>query len=111
MTIDEYIHAQPEELRPVLLSVYRAIAAALPEAEERMSWQMPTFWNGHNLIHFAPAKNHAGLYPGPEAMEAVRGELEEKGLRFSKGAIRFPYGKIDLDLIGRIAAWCGENNR
>lgn len=31
---------------------------AIPDAEERLSWGMPTFWKGRNIIHFAPAKKH-----------------------------------------------------
>ena len=110
MTIDDYIDSRPESVRPALREIYSVISAALPEAEERMSWQMPTFWKNHNLIHFAAAKNHVGVYPGPGAVEAFKEELEEKKLKYSKGAIQFPYGKLDLELIGRIAQWCGKNN-
>ena len=110
MTIEEYIAAQEEAVQPALREIYRAIAAALPEAEQRIRWGMPTFWRGRDLIHFAPAKRHIGVYPGDRAVEAFRGELAEKGLRFSKGAIRFPFGNIDLGLIRRIAIWCGEHN-
>lgn len=110
MTIDEYIQAQPEEVRESLCAVRNAIAKTLPNAEERFSWQMPTWWKNHNLIHFAAQKGHVGIYPGPEAVAEFSSELDEKGFKHSKGAIRFPYGKIDLDLIGRIAEWCGRNN-
>mgnify|MGYP003235446638 CR=1 FL=1 len=39
-------------------------------AEERISWSMPTFRKRHNILHFAAAKKHIGLYPGPAAVEA-----------------------------------------
>ena len=110
MTIDEYISQQPQEIQDVLWDVRRTIAAAIPEAEERFSWQMPTWWRGRNLIHFAAQKKHLGLYPGPEAVAFFASELDEKGLKHSKGAIQFPYGKVDLELIGRIARWCGRTN-
>ena len=109
MTIDEYILAQPEPVREELEAVRKAISKALPDAEERISWQMPTFWRGRNLIHFAAAKKHVGIYPGPGAVEAFQKELAKKGLSSSKGSIRFPYGKTDLDLIRRIALWCGDH--
>ena len=67
-TIEEYIAAQPEEVQPYLTELRNALRAALPEAEERISWSMPTYWKKHNIIHFAGFKNHAGLYPGPEAV-------------------------------------------
>jgi len=110
MTIDEYISQQPQGIQNVLRDVRRTVAAAIPEAEERFSWQMPTWWRGRNLIHFAAQKKHLGLYPGPEAVAAFASELDEKGLKHSKGAVQLPYGKIDLELIGRIALWCGRNN-
>lgn len=30
---------------------------------------MPTYWKGHNIVHFAASKKHIGLYPGPAAVE------------------------------------------
>ena len=110
MTIEAYIEEQDEAVRPRLQAVYEAIHAAIPDAEERISWGMPTFWKGRNIIHFAAARNHIGLYPGPEAIEAFRERLA--GLRTSKGAIQFPHNKeLPLDLIAEIARWSYEQNR
>lgn len=50
--IDEYISAQDESVRPRLMEIRAILRAAIPDAEERMSWSMPTFWKGRNLIHF-----------------------------------------------------------
>lgn len=106
-TIDEYIAAQPEESRPYLSQVREAIRAAIPEAEERISWSMPTFWKQHNLIHFACFKKHIGLYPGPEAVEEFQEQLS--GFKTNKGTIQLPFDKpLPLELIGAIAKWCYE---
>lgn len=106
-TIDEYIAAQPEEIQKYLREVRDALRAALPEAEERISWSMPTFWKKHNIIHFAGFKKHIGLYPGPEAVLEFAGEL--KDYKTSKGTIQLPYNKpLPLELIGKIAGWCYE---
>ena len=110
MTIDEYILSQPEERQETLASVRNSISTVLPDAEERISYGMPTYWNRHNLIHFAAMKNHLGIYPGDGGVNAFKSEIEGRGLKYSKGAIRFPYGKVDLELIARIAEWCGRNN-
>lgn len=48
-TVDEYIAAQPEEVQEYLKKIREAICAALPEAEERISWSMPTFWSKHMI--------------------------------------------------------------
>lgn len=83
-----------------------ALAQALPDAEERISWSMPTYWKGRNILHFAASKHHIGFYPGPEAVAAFERELQ--GYQTSKGTIRIPYGKVDTDLLARIATWCWE---
>ena len=104
-TIDEYILAQSEEIRPQLEAVRNAIRKALPDAEERMSWSMPTYWQGSNIIHFAANRNHLGVYAGTEAVEAFSEKLA--GFKTSKGSIHFPYTKtIPLELIAEIARWC-----
>ena len=110
MTIEDYILAQDGAVQPVLREVCGTIRASVGDAEERISWQMPTWWRRHNLIHFAAQKKHVGIYPGPEAVEFFLPELDEKGYKHSKGAIQMPYGKVDFELLGRIAAWCGRHN-
>ncbi len=104
-TIDAYILAQPEGVRQYLNAVRDAVRAALPEAEERISWSMPTFWKGHNIIQFAGFKKHVGLYPGPEAVREFSGRLE--GYKTSKGTIQIPYSSpVPKELIADIARWC-----
>jgi len=108
--IDEYIAAQAEEVRPLLQSIRETILAAAPEATEKISWQMPTFWQGENLIHFAAFKKHIGIYPGGEAVGVFAERLT--GYKTSKGAIQFPLGKpIDHELISDIVQWRLERNK
>lgn len=103
--IDAYIEAQEERIRPKLRELRAILRAAIPEAEERISWSMPTYWKGQNLIHFAASKKHLGLYPGGEATTVFAEEL--KGLDVSKGTIRLPYDRpLPEELITRIARWC-----
>lgn len=106
-TIEEYIQSQPEEAQPYLTAIYGAIREALPDAAEKISWSMPTFWKKQNLIQFAAAKKHIGLYPGPEAVAFFSDRLTEYPT--SKGTIQLPYSKpLPLALIGEIAKWCEE---
>ena len=107
VTIEEYIAAQPEGVQVYLRQVNAAIKASIPEAKEKISWSMPTYWKGRNLIQFAASKRHIGLYPGPEAVEAFAGRLTE--YKTSKGTIQLPYSKpLPLELIAEIAKWCEE---
>ena len=106
--IDQYIAEQPENIQILLLNVRLAIRETLPDAEEKISWAMPTYWKGRNLIHFAAQKNHLGIYPGAEAMKIFATRLVD--YKTSKGAIQFPYKSFNaeqLELIKEIAAWCG----
>ncbi len=106
-TVDEYIAAQPKEVQEYLKKIREVLCTALPEAEERISWSMPTFWKKHNIIQFAGFKKYAGLYPGPEAVREFSGRLQE--YKTSKGTIQFPYGSpVPVELISDIARWCYE---
>ena len=104
-TMDEYIAAQDEVLQPRLREVRAILHTAIPDAEERISWSMPTYWKGRNIIHFAASKRHLGLYPGGEATAVFAEAL--KGFDVSKGTIRLPWSKeLPTELIQRIARWC-----
>ena len=105
-TIDEYIWAQDEAKRYDLRYLKDILHEALPDAVEKISWSMPTFWKEHNILHFAASKKHIGFYPGPEAVNHFSKELE--AYKTDKGTIRIPYWKIDKDLIIKIAKWCIE---
>ena len=73
LSVDEYLARQPEDIRPELEQMRDILKRALPDAEERISWSMPTLWQGHNLIHFAAAKHHIGLYPGGCCRPSLQG--------------------------------------
>ena len=47
--IDTYIEQQNPGIRPRLKAIRVAIREAIPEAEERISWGMPTYWKGRNI--------------------------------------------------------------
>ena len=105
--IDEYIASQDEQVQSRLQAMREAIHSAIPKAQERISWSMPTFWDGCNVIQFAASKHHIGLYPGSEAVECFQDRLVD--YETSKGTIRLPHHKpLPLELIGDIAKWCWE---
>ncbi len=102
--IDDYIAAQTPEVRPILQSIRETIHAAAPEASEKIAWQMPTFWKGENIVHFAAFKKHIGLYPGGEAVGVFADRLGD--YKTSKGAIQFPLDRpVDHALIADIVRW------
>ena len=102
--IDQYIFEQAEEIRPILQKIRETIRTAAPDAREKILWQMPTFWQGENLIHFAAAKKHIGIYPGGEATTVFADRLTE--FKTAKGTIQLPLaGPIPYDLIAEITRW------
>ena len=102
--IDDYIAAQPAEIQPLLLAVRKTIRSVIPEATEKISWQMPTFWQDQNIVHFMACKRHIGFFPGGDAVGVFKDRLA--GYETSKGTIQFPYSKpIDHELIADIVRW------
>jgi uncharacterized protein YdhG (YjbR/CyaY superfamily) len=100
-SIDAYIATFPEEIQKILQELRAVIQAAAPEAEEKISYQMPTFALKGNLVHFAAFKHHIGFYPAPRGIEAFAQELSI--YEGAKGSIRFPIDKpLPLELISRI---------
>ena len=100
-TIDEYIAGFPEDIQKILQELRAVIRAAAPEATEKISYQMPTFYLKGNLVHFAVHKAHVGFYPTPSGIEAFKQELS--GYIMSKGAVQFPLEKqLPFDLISKI---------
>jgi uncharacterized protein YdhG (YjbR/CyaY superfamily) len=99
-TIDEYIKTFPKDVQTILEKMRQTIRKAAPEAEETISYQMPTFkLNGSSLAHFAAFKKHIGLFP-PAPREFKK---EVSAYEGPKGNLRFPTDKpIPYDLITRI---------
>ena len=103
-SVDQYIASQPEAVRPVLERVRNIIRKALPEAEEVISYQIPSYkMAGGAVIYFAGWKAHYSLDPATAGLVAAfKSDLARYEL--SKGTIRFPLSKpVPVRLISRIA--------
>ncbi len=99
--IDEYIAAFSPEIQSILEKIRLTIREAAPGAEEKISYQMPTFTLMGNLVHFAAFKKHIGFYPPVQGDKKLRAEIEP--YRGEKGNLRFPLDQpIPYGLIGRI---------
>ncbi|GFZ29854.1 hypothetical protein CSC2_03800 [Clostridium zeae] len=103
-SIDEYISSCPPEVQEVLETLRKVIKEAAPEATEKISYQMPTFYLYGNLVHFANFKNHIGFYPTPSGTETFKQELSK--YKTSKGAIQFQKNEpIPYELISRMVKY------
>ena len=108
-TIDEYIATFPENVQDILQEIRKVIRESAPEAEEAISYGMPTFKLNGNLVHFAAYEHHIGFYPAPSGIEAFKEELSPyKG---GKGSVQFPIDKpLPLDLVEKIVIFRVKEN-
>ncbi|GAB2528936.1 iron chaperone [Spirosoma aerophilum] len=99
--IDTYIAAFPLETQELLQQVRQTVRGVAPDAEEAISYGIPTLKLNGNLVHFAAFKNHIGFYPAPQGLDAFKDELSQyKG---AKGSVQFPIDQpLPLELIAKI---------
>jgi uncharacterized protein YdhG (YjbR/CyaY superfamily) len=111
-TVDQYLGSLPPEVRRTLESVRKTIRAAVPEAEEVISYQVPAFkYHGWLLYLHAHTHHYSLSIPPPSAVfEVFREDLSP--YKLSKSAIRFPLSEpIPADLISRIARFRAQENQ
>lgn len=87
--ITDYIEAQPVEQQPALTRVYQVLKQTLPDAEERLSYGMPAFFQPKALIYFGANKHHIGIYPTGEGMAFLAANLAD--FKTTKGSWHLPY--------------------
>lgn len=101
-TVDEYIGTFPVEVQKILKKIRKIIQAAAPEAQDAISYQIPTFkLHGRYIVYFAGWKSHVSLYPIPTGSEAFQKEI---ALYIAgKGTLKFPLNKpIPYSLIKKV---------
>ena len=101
-TVDEYIASCPEETRGRLQEIRAAVRAAVPDAKEKISYQIACFeLNGKNLIHYAGWTKHVSMYPTPEGTAAFNKAIAKYA--GGKGTTKFPLSEpLPLKLIQQI---------
>ena len=108
-SIDEYIRLFPSDVQELLKQIRQTIKDAAPDATEKISYQMPTFYLNGNLVHFAAYKNHIGFYPASSGIAAFPNEI--KAYKSAKGSVQFPIDQpMPLDLIKRIVEFRVKEN-
>ncbi|HEY1007866.1 MAG TPA: DUF1801 domain-containing protein [Sphingobacteriaceae bacterium] len=108
-TVEEYISRFPPKIRQILEQIRETIRNAAPDADEKISYGMPTFTLAGNLVHFAAFKTHIGFYPVPGGVEAFKDRLA--GYRSGKGSVRFPLNEpMPLELIRDVVGFRVREN-
>ncbi|BBI35493.1 iron chaperone [Cohnella abietis] len=100
-SIDEYISQFPPEVQELLQTLRKVIQESAPDAQEKISYQMPTFVLHGNLVHYAAYKNHIGFYPAPSGIHAFQRELAK--YKAAKGSVQFPLTEpLPYELVRKI---------
>lgn len=108
-SIDEYLSRVPEEIREKLEQFREVIKQTMPQAEELISYEIPTFSFMGVLVTFAAFKNHIGFYPRVSGIEAFKKELA--GYKQAKASVQFPINKpLPLGLITQIVKFRMDEN-
>jgi uncharacterized protein YdhG (YjbR/CyaY superfamily) len=107
--VDEYIAGFPVKIQKKLQEMRATIKAAAPEAQEKISYQMPAYALKGVLVYFAAQKHHIGFYPTSSGIEKFKAEFAE--YVWSKGAVQFPYDRpLPLELVKKIVKFRVEEN-
>ncbi len=107
--ITDYILQSPPSVQSKLNQMRDAIRETAPEATEKISYGMPTFYLNGNLVHFAAYAHHIGFYPGADGIANFQADIAR--YKSSKGAVQFPLDQpLPLDLVKRITAYRREQN-
>jgi len=103
-SIEEYINTFPRDVQVIIERLRQTIRNSAPKAEEKISYQIPTFTLNGNLVHFGGYKNHIVFYPGSGAIEKFKKKLSS--YKLSKGTVQFPLDQpLPLELISRIVEY------
>jgi uncharacterized protein YdhG (YjbR/CyaY superfamily) len=108
-SIDEYISTFPKEVQTLLQQIRTTIQNVAPQATEKISYGIPTFYLNGNLVHFAAFKNHIGLYATPTGHKEFEKELSF--YKRGKGSVQFPLDQaMPLNLIEKIVQFRIQKN-
>lgn len=90
-SVDEYLAQVPSEDARASLATLRAIIRdEIPEAEEVISYGIPTYKCNGFVASFGAFKNHCSFFPGHTVADFAQAL---KGYTVSKGTIQFPHDK------------------
>lgn len=110
-TVKDYLSAQEPPVRKALEKLRKVIKAAAPEAEEVISYQIPTYKQNGAVVGFAAFPKHLGFYiMSPKLMPKLIGEL--KGYKYAGATIHFsPEKPLPDSLVKKIVKARLEENK
>lgn len=108
-SIDDYILSFPKATQKALREMRAIVRKEAPQAQEKISYQMPTFFLNGNLVHFAGYEKHVGFYPTPSAIATFKSAVSL--YKYAKGSVQFPLDEpLPKALIARIVRFRVKEN-
>jgi uncharacterized protein YdhG (YjbR/CyaY superfamily) len=109
-SIDDYIQSFPENVQIILERVRATIHGALPESEEKISYNIPAITvAGRSVVQFAGWKRHISVYPAPDGDETLDRALAP--YRSDRATLKFPLSEpVPYDLVARVATRLAERS-
>lgn len=87
-TVDEYLSKVEPRFRVELERIRAFVKQLAPDAEETMSYNMPTFkYKDRPLVYFTTSKKHMSFYPSSWVIEDLKAKL--KDYKTTEHAIQF----------------------
>lgn len=109
-TVQEYIAQFPADVQKSLRKLRATIKKAAPDAEERISYQIPGYFLNGRLVWFAGFKDHISFFPTGSGVSAFAGAL--RGYKTNKGTVQFKLDEpIPYDLVTRIVKYRVKENK
>ena len=109
--VGEYLATLSEHDRDAVQAICDAIKAAVPEAEEVISYQLPAYKYHGWIFYVSAATNHYAISCPPPfaAFAAFKSELAP--YEMSKSAVKFPKSApVPLALIGDMSRYQAQQN-
>lgn len=99
--VDEYISEFAPDVQVRLQAIRQIIREAAPNAEEKISYKMPTYAQHGNLVHFAAYQHHIGftLLPGEFKLSSrnspsIKGERDLSSFRWISHCPRISFAGL-----------------
>lgn len=105
-SVEEYLSALPEDVREVVAEIRRRVLRVVPDAGERISYDMPGMTSGGKVfVHFAGWKKHVSVYPVPDTADDDPLTAALAPYAGEKGTLKFPLSSpVPYDLVEQVAA-------
>ncbi|MBK0381054.1 iron chaperone [Mucilaginibacter segetis] len=101
-SVDEYLSALPEDIKRILMHLRGIVKEIVPDAEELISYQIPSYKHNGMLVGYAAFKKHCSFYlmHGSLLKQFIQ---ELNGFNTTQSAIHFtPEHPIPDELIKRM---------